>query len=142
MRYVFVAIPLAFLAAPVAAQPPAQSEPIRIPPELTDPRFVDRIAGMTEALSNALLDVRVGELEAAMEGRPTTEADRRRTVRDVSRLSEREIQQQIAEARPRVQAAMQSFARALPAMTKSLRDLADQVERATANMPQPGYPKQ
>ncbi|HEU5481613.1 MAG TPA: hypothetical protein VFU80_00770 [Sphingomicrobium sp.] len=137
------AIALIVSSAAYAAQAPQPAEPeeIRIPPELTDPRFVERIAGMTEALSKALLDLPVGELQAAAEGRPATSADRRRTVRDVSRLSERDVEQQIAQARPRVEAAMQAFARALPAMTKALSEAADEVERATANMPQPGYPR-
>jgi hypothetical protein len=132
-----------FAATPGLAAQPAERGPeqIRIPSELTDPTLVERIAKMSEALSEALLDMPVGELEAAAEGRPVTDADRRRTVRDVSRLSERDVQQRIAEARPRVEAAMQAFARALPAMTSALSKAADEVERATANMPQPGYPK-
>ena len=145
MRYLLFAVPLAILAAPAAAAQSAQPEAISIPPELTDPKFVERIAGMTEALSKALLDLPVGEIAAAAEGRPATEADRRRTIRDIGRLSdpnfERDIQRQMVEARPRVEAAMQAFARALPSMTRSLSEMADRIERATANMPQPGYPR-
>ena len=133
------------VAGPAAAAPAPEPEQIHIPAELTDPAFIGRIAEMTEALSEALLDLPVGEIEAAAQGRPVTDADRRRTIRDVGRDSdpdfERDVRQRIAEARPRVEAAMQAFAKSLPAMTKALSEAADQVERATANMPQPGYPK-
>lgn len=134
-----LAIPSAASAASAAAAQPGN---LQIPSELTDPKFVERIAGMTDALSKALLDLPVGELEAAVEGRAATEADRRRKVRDVARISDREIQQQIAAARPRVEAAMGAFAKALPEMTRSLSDMAERIERAAANVPQPGYPKQ
>ena len=145
MRCLLIAIPLAFVAAPAVAAPAPQPELIQIPSELTDPAFAARIARMTESLSKALLNLPIGEIEAAAEGRPVTEADRRRTVRDVGRLSdphfERDLEQEIASARPRVESAMQAFARALPAMTRALSEVAEQVERATANMPQPGYPR-
>jgi hypothetical protein len=138
---VIAAVAAGIIAAPAVAAAEPKPEPIRIPPELTDPQLVDRLADMTEALSRALLELPVGEIEAAVEGRPVTDADRRRTVRDVSRLSERDLQQQIAAARPQLQSAMAAFARALPAMTKALSEAANEIERATANVPQPGYPR-
>lgn len=141
MRQYLLAIPLLFAALPAAAQPAPQREEIRIPPELTDPKLVDRLMEMNKALAKALLDVPVGEIEAAAQGRAPTEADRRRAVRDVARLSERDIERTIAEARPQVQAAMQAFARSLPAMTRALSEAANAVERAAANVPQPGYPR-
>lgn len=141
MRQYLFAIPLLFAALPAAAQPAPQREEIRIPPELTDPKLVDRLMEMNKALAKALLDVPVGEIEAAAQGRAPTEADRRRAVRDVARLSERDIERKIAEARPQVQAAMQAFARSLPAMTRALSEAANAVERAAANVPQPGYPR-
>lgn len=141
MRQYLFAIPLLIAAVPAAAQPATQREEIRIPPELTDPKLVDRLMEMNKALAKALLDVPVGEIEAAAQGRAPTEADRRRAVRDVARLSERDIERKIAEARPQVQAAMQAFARSLPAMTRALSEAANAVERAAANVPQPGYPR-
>jgi len=141
MRQYLFAIPLLFAALPAAAQPAPQREEIRILPELTDPKLVDRLMEMNKALTKALLDLPVGEIEAAVEGRAATDADRRRTVGDSARLSEREIEQKIADARPRVQAAMQAFARSLPALTRALSQAADAVERAAANVPQPDYPR-
>ena len=135
------AVATGLAASPVAAAEAPRAEEIRIPPELTDPRTIETLSRMTGTLSKALLDLPIGELEAAAHRRPATSADRSRTVRDASRISEREIQQRIAEAGPQVQSAMQAFARALPAMTKALSEAADEIERATANMPQPGYPR-
>ena len=138
MRNCLLAIvPLALAAAPAAAAP----APIEVPPELSDPEFIDRITGMTEALSKALLDVPIGEIEAAAEGRAVTQADRNRTIGDVGRISEGELQRKIAEARPQLDAAMQALARTLPAISRALSQAAEQVERATANLPQPGYPR-
>ena len=135
------ALPLALAAAPVAAAPAPGPEQIRTPPELSDGEFVGRITGMTEALSKALLDVPVGEIEAAAEGRAPTDADRNRTIGDVGRISGQDLERQIARARPQLEAAMQALAKALPAMTKALSRAAEEVERATANLPQPGYPR-
>jgi hypothetical protein len=135
------ALLIALPAVPAAAAPAPTHQQIEIPSELNDPEFIDRIAGMTEVLSKALLDLPVGEIEAAAEGRPVTDSDRRRTVRDSGQLSERDLERHISEARPRLRAAMQALVRSLPAMTKTLSEMADQVERATANIPQPGYPR-
>jgi hypothetical protein len=141
MRYALFAIPFALLAAPAVAAQAEQPGQVRIPTELTDPRTAERIAGMTDALSKALLDLPVGEIEAAAEGRPATAADRRRTIRDVARATEPEIERKLAESGPKVRAAMQAFSAALPAITEALSEAAEKIERATANMPQPGYPK-
>jgi ABC-type uncharacterized transport system substrate-binding protein len=137
MRYNMIALPFALLAAPALAQPAPQSRPIEIPSELTDPAMVERIAGMTEALSRAMLDLPIGEIEAAAEGRAATAADRRRKIRDL----EPDVERKIAESGPRIRAAMQGFSAALPAITEALAEAAEKIERAAANMPQPGYPK-
>jgi len=146
MRCCLSAIPLVLLAAPAAAAPPPPpQQQMQIPPELTDPRTAERIGAMSEALSKALLDLPVGEIQAAAEGRPATPADRKRTVRDIERARDpnfdRDIQRQIAEVGPQVQASMQAFARSLPAITQALSNAADEIERAAANMPRPDYPR-
>ena len=151
MRCCLSVIPLVLLAAPVAAAPPPpppqqpQQQQMQIPPELTNPKTAERIAAMSEALSKALLDLPVGEIQAAAEGRPATPADRKRTVRDIERARDpnfdRDIQRQIAEVGPQVQASMQAFARSLPAITQALSNAADEIERAAANMPRPDYPR-
>ena len=70
-------------SAALAAPPPPQPQ-IVIPPEMTDPQFIHRLMGMTDALSKAFLELRVGEIQAAAEGRPATPADRNRAVGEIA----------------------------------------------------------
>ena len=145
MRVTFLALPLAVWACPVLAQSPAPptaaNESVELPPELTDMRWADRLTDAMVALSKAFAELPVGEVEAAIEGREPTAADKRRTITSETKMSEREIRQQIEAARPAMQAGMKAMAAALPAMMKGLSEAQREMERATANMPQPGYPK-
>ena len=136
MRLSCLAAPL-FLASSAALAAPAPQSQIEIPPEMTDPQFIHRLMSMTDALSKAFLDLRVGEIQAVAEGRPATPADRNRTVGEIARISPQELQRQIAEARPQVEAATQAFVKQLPEITRSLSQAANALERAAANMPQP-----
>ena len=136
MRASLLIAPLALMATPAAAAD------IQLPRELTDPAMADKLSNVMQALSKTFLDLPVGEVQAALEGREPTAADKRKTVRSETRLSERELQQQIDAARPQMQAAMKAMATALPAMMKGMQEAGRELERATANLPQPGYPKQ
>jgi hypothetical protein len=139
MRSMLFLAPLAALAAPAMAQP-AESR-IEIPKELTDPAWADRLTDVLQVLSKSMLELPVGEVEAAIEGRPATSADKRKTVRSETRMSERELSQHIETARPAMRGAMKAMASALPAMMKGLQEAGREMEKATANLPQPGYPK-
>jgi hypothetical protein len=95
-----------------------------------------------------MLDLPVGELQAAVEGREPSAADKRRTIRDMAGRDpdlERKVERQVADAVPRMQAGMKAMAASVPAMARALEQAAEQMEssidRATANMPTPGYPK-
>ena len=119
-----------------------------IPAELTDPAMAQTLAKMLGSLTKAMMDMPVGELQAAAEGRPPTPADKARTVRDVAGRDpnfERNIESQVALAVPRMQTGMKAMAASLPGMMKALEQAAEQMEssldRATANLPQPGYPR-
>ena len=136
MRLSCLAAPL-FLASSAALAAPAPQSQIEIPPEMTDPQFIHRLMSMTDALSKAFLDLRVGEIQAVAEGRPATAADRNRTVGEIARISPQELQRQIAETRPQFEAATQAFVKQLPEITRSLSQAANALERAAANMPQP-----
>jgi hypothetical protein len=107
---------------------------------MTDPRFIDRLMDMSDALSKAFLDLKVGEVEAAAVGRPATAADRDRTIGQVVRISPQELDRQITEARPKVEAATQALARELPKISRQLSELARSLQRAADNMPQPYNP--
>ena len=142
MRTPLLVVPLLLTAAPALAQP--APPPVQIPPQLMDPHFTDRLVDMTQGLSNALLNLPVGDIEAAAEGRPPTWADRHRTVRDVAREDDpnfdRNFQRQIAEAGPQLRAAHRAVVTALPQVVGDLSHAADDIDRALQNMPRPYYP--
>ena len=149
MRTSLLVVPLALMASPVLAQgrpaPAAPPETITVPPELSDPATAEKLGRMMQAMSKAFLDLPVGEIEAAAEGRPATRADRRRTVRELGRRDdpnfERNFQRDLAQSRVAMQASMKAFVAALPAMMKGLTEAGRELEKATANMPSPTYPK-
>jgi hypothetical protein len=143
MRPFFFALPLMLLATPAAAQAPA--EPIQIPPELTDPAMTERVLDMLGPLSRAFMNLPIGEIEAAAAGRPVTAADRTRTIRDVAGGGdpnfEANFQRDIAASRATMRVATKAMVSALPALTKAMAEVAREMERATANLPSPVYPK-
>ena len=138
MRKALVLLPLTILAAPAVAAPSPQPQ---VPPQLGDPAMVDRLANAMQAMSKAFLEMPVGEIQAAVEGRQPTPADRQRTVRDIEPNVDVELQAQMAEARPMIRQSMKALSDALPAMMKSLHEAQKSLERAAANMPDPTYPK-
>jgi hypothetical protein len=147
MRAFQLILPLALVAGPALAQtqPTPPPETITVPPELTDPAMADRLGGMMQAMSKAILNLPVGEIEAAAEGRPVTRADRGRTLGELGRRDdpnfERNLDRQLAMSRVTMQASMKAFSTALPAITKSLAEARRAIEQATANLPSPNYPK-
>jgi len=138
MRTALALLPLALLAAPAAAAPP----PPQVPPQLSDPATIDRLTNAMQALSHAMMNLPVGQIQAAVEGRPVTPADRNRTLRDIEPGLDRDVQAQIAQARPRMQASMKALTEAMPAMMQSLHEAKKALDRAEANMPDPNYPKE
>ena len=141
MRAVLFLLP-ALLAAPpaLAAQPgPA---PV-LPQVLADPAMADQLGRVAGAVTRSLMDLPVGELEAAIEGRPATRADRARTVRDSigDPYLEQRIEQQAAASGRTLQAASQALASSLPAILQAIDGAAEGIERAVANLPDPTYPR-
>jgi hypothetical protein len=140
MRKILNALPLLLCASPAFAQ----SAP-RLPPQLTDPATAQKLTNAMQALSGVFLNMKVGEVQAALEGRQATPAERNMTVRDMARRDDpefdRHFQQQMANIGPTVQRSMQALNQALPAMMKGLHDAEKSLDRAVANMPDPTYPK-
>ena len=148
MRTAPALLALMLISAPVAAQPAAQAAPdpsADITRRLADPATADKLARAMQALGQAFLDLPVGEVQAALEGRPATPVDKRLTVRDLGRRDDpqfdRKFAAQLANAGPMMQQGVKAFGAALPAITQSLRQAGEAVERAAANMPDPTYPK-
>ena len=141
MRAALLVVPLLLSAAPVAAQAPA----MQVPPELTDPATADKLAGAMQALSKAFLNLPVGEVQAAMEGRQPTAEERKQTLRDLGRADnrnfDRDFQQQMANARPMIQQSMKALSSTLPAMMEGIQSMEQSLERAVSNLPDPTYPK-
>ena len=146
MRATLALLPLLLAAAPVAAQPaPADQDSIQLPPELTDPAAAGRLADAMQSLSDALLDMKVGGVQAILEGRKATPAERNVTVRDLARRedpqADRHLHERIAEAKPVIEQSIRAMNEALPEITRSLADVRRSLDRAIANMPDPNYPK-
>lgn len=146
----FALLPLSLCAAPAFAQPvppaaPGEPEMIQLPPELTDPATASKLADAMQSLSDALLDIRVGGIQAALEGRNPTAAERNVTVRDLGRRDDpnfdRRLHQQIAAAKPRIEQSVKAINQALPEINRSLAEARRSIERALANMPDPNYPR-
>lgn len=135
---------LVVVSAPAWSQP-APAAPIAVPRELTDPAAVAKIGNAAQALSNAMLDLRIGEVKAAVEGRQATMAEKRMTVRDLGRRDDpnfdRNIQQGIAQAGPTIQRSLGALTAAIPSLMQGLEQISRAVERAAANMPDPNYPR-
>jgi hypothetical protein len=140
MRSNLIVLPLLLCASPLLAQPAPQ-----LPPELTDPATAQRLTNAMQAVSDAFLDMRVGEVQAALEGRPATPQERRLTVRDLERRKDpdfdRRFQHKLASVGPKMQQSMQAVNQALPAVMQSLEQAQRAIERAVANMPDPTYPR-
>ncbi len=146
MRVTLALIATALTAAPAQAeQSPAPSTPApapAIPPELTDPKTLDHVTSTIGALSKAFMNIPVGEVEAAIEQRPVRPEDRTKTVRDLAGPdAERELQQDVAQNREAMKAGMTAMARSLPALTKAMEGLEEELARAAANIPRPDYPR-
>lgn len=138
MRALLFALPLALLSVPAAAAPADH----QIPPELSDPAIADKLTNALGPLSRALMNMPIGELEAAVAGREPTAADRSRKLSDeVGPEGQKEIEASIAAAGPRMRAMQKALVASLPALMGSLEGIEKELERATANLPDPTYPK-
>lgn len=139
MRFGLVLLPLSICAAPAIAQPAPPA--VQMPPELASPATIDRITDAMQGLSQAFLDLPVGEVQAALDGRQPTSADRHRTVGAETGLKARDVQQRIAAAKPQIEQGMRALNQALPEVTANLQQAQRAIERAIANMPDPNYPR-
>jgi len=139
---------LLFAASPAFAQAPAPSGPQatdEVQRTLRDPGTAEKVGDMMQALSKAFLELRVGEVQAAVEGRKPTARDRKLTVRELGRRGDanfdRNLREQVAASKPMIEASMKALAEALPGMMKSMEEASKSLDRAAANMPSPTYPK-
>jgi hypothetical protein len=137
MRKALILLPLALVAAPASGQ----SNAIQLPPELTDPQTADRLSDAMQALSKIVLDLKVGEVEAALDGRKPTPAEKNMTLRELGHVDDRQVQRKIAEAKPQIERSMKALQKSLPEVMSSLQQAQHSLDRAIANIPDPTYPK-
>ena len=139
MRAFLITLPLALSAAPAMAAP--QPSP-QIPAELSDPAMADKLTRMLGPLMKAMMDLPIGEMEAAIAGREPTAADKSRRVRDqLGPDGQKELEANIARAGPQMQAMQKALVASLPALIGALSGVEKEMEKATANLPDPTYPK-
>ena len=140
MRALWIAVPLMMAATPAVAAP---REAPQLPKELSDPAMADKLGHMMGALTKALMDMPVGELEAAAQGREPTAVDRSRRVRDEigGPGTEQEVEAKVAASGRQMQAMSKALVSSLPSILASLESVERELERATANLPDPTYPK-
>jgi len=143
MRKSLIIFPMLWFASPALAQD--RSTEIKVPRELTDPAMADRLSKTMQDMTDALLDLKVGRIQAAAEGREATPQERRLTVRDIERRKDpnfdRNVRRQVAEAGPKIAQGMKALSDALPAVMKALDDASRAIDRAASNMPDPTYPR-
>jgi hypothetical protein len=80
-------------------------------------------------------------MQAAVEGREATPAEKKLRVRDVPGVDDKTLQRQIAETGPKIAQSMDALAKAMPTIVKALDDASRAIDRAAANMPDPTYPR-
>lgn len=140
MRSGLILVLALFAAVPALAAPPMV--PV-IPQVLTDPAMADQLGRVAGVLTRSLMDLPVGEIEAAIEGRPVTRADRQRTVGDS--IGDPQIAQRVADQATSsgrtMQAATQALAASLPAIMQAIDGAKSEIERAVGNLPVPTYPQ-
>lgn len=140
MRTSLVVLPLLLAASPAIAQPAP-----RLPPVLTDPASAQRLNGVLDAITDAVLNIRVGEVRAAVEGREASPDERAMTVRDMARRDDpdfdRHLHHKLASVGPKIQQGAQAVNRALPVVMRNLDQAQGSIERAIANLPDPTYPR-
>jgi hypothetical protein len=143
MRKSLIVFSMLWFASPALAQD--RSTEIKVSRELTDPAMADRLSKTMQDMTDALLDLKVGRIQAAAEGREATPQERRLTVRDIERRKDpnfdRNVRRQVAEAGPKIAQGMKALSDALPAVMKALDDASRAIDRAASNMPDPTYPR-
>ena len=140
MRALLLALPLALAAVPAHAAP---REAPQLPPELSDPAMADKLGRVAGVLTKSLMDLPIGEVEAAIEGRPATPADRAKRIRD--EVGDPYLEQRVAAGAAQsgrtMQAATKALVASLPAIMGALGQVEQELERAVANIPDPTYPR-
>ena len=84
--------------------------------------MADKLGRMAGVLTKSLMDLPVGEVEAAIEGRPVTAADKTKRVRDSigGPEAEQRVQAQVAQSGRQMQAMTKALVASLPALMAAM----------------------
>ena len=143
MRKMLILMPLLLAATPAVAQdsPPAA----QLPRELMDPQSAMKLAAKLQALSNAVMHIRVGEVSAAIDGREAGPRERNMTIGDIVRRKDphfdQQVQEEVATIGPKIMRGMQTVQHTLPQVMRDVDDAQRSLERAVSNLPDPTYPQ-
>lgn len=136
MRATILALPLLLSATPLYAQTSVPQIP---------PAAADKVANTLDAVTDAIMSLPVGRLQAAIDGRAPTAAEQQMTVRDLEARKdpafETKLHRRIAETRPMVRQSIRAVNDAIPQVVDGLQQVSRSLQRATANLPDPTYPK-
>lgn len=143
MRKILILLPLLLSATPAVAQDDVRA--ISLPPALTDPESAMKLAAKLQALSNAVMHIRVGDVSAALDGREASPQERNTTIGDLVRRKDpnfdRQVQEKVAIIGPKVMREMMTVQRTLPRVMRDVNDAQKSLERAVSNLPDPTYPQ-
>ena len=143
MRKILIFLPLLMGATPAFAQD--SSATAQLPHELMDPQSAMKLAAKLEALSNAVMNIRVGEVSAAIDGREASPRERNMTIGDLVRKKDpnfdQQVQEKVASIGPKIVRGMQTVQRTLPQVMHDVDDAQRSLERAVSNLPDPTYPQ-
>ena len=136
MRATILALPLLLSATPLYAQTPVPQIP---------PAAADRVANTLDAVTDAIMSLPVGRLKAGIDGRASSPAEQQMTVGDLASRDdpafESKLHRHIAQARPMVRQSIRAVNDAIPQVVEGLQQVSRSLQRATANLPDPTYPK-
>jgi hypothetical protein len=135
-------LPFLFAVLATTAATPALAQPApQLPPEIMDGRMLDQLGDVAGVLAKALLNLPVGEVQAAIENRPVNPEDRQKTVATEMGADGRDIDRDVERGKVAMKQGGQAMVRALPIITRELSRVGEQLDRALANMPSPTYPR-
>lgn len=147
MRTPLIIAPLLLLCGSPAltqAAPAAEADGIQLPRELTDPASQRRLVRSAEALTQAVMNMKVGDVSAPRQGREPTARERNLTVGDLARRKDpnldRDIQRKIASVEPKLRQSVAAVNQALPQIMHGVVQAEQAIDRLAANMPDPNYP--
>ena len=112
--------------------------------KLADPKTAAMISAITVAMTDAMMDMKVGPIIAAAEGRKPSRAEKKLSVGDMARRedprAEDKIRAAAAQTGQSVQVAGAAMAVMLPKLIETFEELGEEMEEAMANLPRPDYP--